>query len=267
MRQAYPPRAWSYRAFDLPLVFSGVRQETPLDTSARYLRQATVDPITRTSWGYLGSPAYRALTYSKMALVMEQVERTVGSAAMERAMRAYAETYRYRHPRTADLIATLSRETGADLSPLFRQTLAGSEILDYAVATATTRRGRGPVGVFGSGEGRRTVAEAEDRAGWESEVVVRRLGGVRLPVTVELTFADGRTRRLAWDGRERWVRYRVAGPELRSAEIDPDEVLVLDWDRLNNSRRTEPDRRASRRWGQRLRFWVQNVLETFAAFA
>jgi hypothetical protein len=267
MRQVYPPRAWSFRVFGLPLVFSGVRQQTPLDTAARYFRHATVDPIARTSWGYLSSPAYGALTYSKMALLLEQVERTVGSPAMERAMRAYAEAYRFRHPRTADFVRTLSRETSTDLDGLFRQALAGSEVLDYAVATASTFRRRGPVGVTGEDGGRRTVRRAEKLAGYESEVVVRRLGGVRVPVTTALAFAGGRSLRLDWDGRERWVRYRITGPELLSAEVDPDEVLLLDWDRLNNSRRTAPDRRASRRWKQRLRFWIQNLLETAATFA
>jgi hypothetical protein len=202
-----------------------------------------------------------------MAILMEQVERMVGPEAMERAMRAYAGTYRFRHPRTADLVRTLSVETGRDLAPLFRQTLAGSDLLDYAVETAESQRRRPPVGVFGDGPARRIEREAGKLPGYESEVVVRRLGGVRVPVTVELTFADGRSRRLGWDGEERWVRYRVTGPRLSAAEVDPDEVLLLDWDRLNNSRRTEPDRRASRRWGQRLRFWIQNVIETFAVFA
>jgi len=97
--------------------------------------------------------------------------------------------------------------------------------------------------------------------------VVRRLGGVTLPVFTDLVFADGQRARLRWDGRERWVRFRVVGPRLAWAEVDPDHTLLLDVDRLNNSRRVEPDRRASRRWAQRLRFWIQNVLETFAALA
>jgi hypothetical protein len=70
-----------------------------------------------------------------------------------------------------------------------------------------------------------------------------------------------------WDGEERWVRFRVTGPKLAWAEVDPDHVLLLDVDRLNNSLRTEPDRTASRRWGQRVSFWIQNVLETFSLLA
>jgi hypothetical protein len=114
-----------------------------------------------------------------------------------------------------------------------------------------------------------------------------------VPVTVELVFegtggngegeadteADGdaveesdaevhlRRVRRTWDGEERWIRYRVRGPRLLWAEVDPDRHLVLDIDRLNNSRRPEPDRRASRAWTERVGFWIQNLLEIFATFS
>ncbi len=265
--RAYPPQVWTYRVWEVPVPFRGIRQARPFDTSARYFRQATQDPVARTAWGYLAAPSYRALTYSKMSLLMEQIERTVSTPVMERAMRAYADGYRWRHPRTADLVSTLSRETGHDLFPLFAQTLGGSDLLDYAVEKASTSARQTIEGVTGRGAERRTVTSAEVPGIWDSEVVVRRLGGVQVPVTVELRFASGAKERRVWDGRERWVRYRIEGPELTAAVVDPDEVLALDIDRLNNSRRTDADRRASRRWGQRLRFWIQNLLETFAELA
>lgn len=272
LRHAYPPQVWSYRAWEVPILFASAPRDTPLDTSARFFRRPTVDPISRTAWGYLDSRSYGALTYSKMSLLMEQIERTVGPAAMLRGMRAYADRFRFRHPRTADLEQTLSRETGHDLSPLFRQALHGSDGLDYAIDSVKSSSKAAPVGVFGEGEQRRVVPEGEDSSSehakeFESLVVVRRLGGVRLPIVTELRFADGRTKRLSWDGEERWVRYRVTGPRLTAAVADPDDVMVLDVDRLNNSRRVEPDKRASRRWSQRLRFWVQNLLETFSTLA
>ena len=267
MAEAYGPEAWTFRAWTLPLAFRGVTLEHPLDTSARYFRDPTSDPIARTSYGYLDRDAYRYLTYSKMALALAQLERLLGAETMEGAMRAYTRDWRFRHPRTEDFVRSLSRASGRDLGPYFRQTVGGSEVLDYAVTTATTRRRRGPAGVFGAGPERETVGEGEELPGWESEVVVRRLGGITLPVVTDLVFADGQRARLRWDGQERWVRFRAVGPRLAWAEVDPEETLLLDVDRLDNSRRVEADRRASRRWGQRLRFWIQNVLETVAALA
>ncbi|HUO86520.1 MAG TPA: M1 family metallopeptidase [Thermoanaerobaculia bacterium] len=267
LAEAYGPRAWSIRAWGLPIAFRGIRQEHLLDTSARYFRRPSPDPIGRTTAGYLDHAAFREQTYSKMSLVLGQLERLLGAPTMERAMRTFADSWRFRHPRSADFVRSLSRATGEDLGGYFAQTLWGSEMLDYAVTVAESRPRRGPSGVLGSGDELRTVERGERLPGWESEVVVQRLGGVSLPVHTDLVFADGQRARLRWDGRERWARFRVVGPQLAWAEVDPEQTLLLDVDRLNNSRRVEPDRRASRRWTQRLRFWIQNVLETFATLA
>ncbi len=267
MRAAYPPRAWSHRVWGLPVIFESITLDSPLDTSARFFRRANLDPITRTAWGYSDAGSYRALTYSKMALLLEQLERTLGAAKMDAAMRAYAERFRFRHPRTRDFVATLSEASGVDLRQFFDQLLFGSGNLDFAVAEVSSGRRKGPVGQLGQGPETKPVEKGEVLDGYESTVLVRRLGEVRLPVEVELRFADGRVERRTWNGEERWRRYRILGPQLISAEVDPDEIQQLDVNRLNNSLSTKPDRRASRRWHQRMRFWVQNLLETAAAFA
>lgn len=265
LAEAYGPRAFSIEAFGLPLVVPGLALEHSRDTSARYFEAPSTDPIARTSWGYLDRGAYRRMTYSKMALAMEQLRRTLGADTFDRALRTYAERYRFRHPKTADFVRTFEESAGRDLEPFFDQVLFGAEVLDYAVAEISSRRRRGPLGVFAVDEP--AARTAEPLPGWESEVVVRRLGGVQLPVTVELVFEGGQTSRREWDGRDRWVRYRVTGPKLVSAEVDPDDVLVLDLDPVNDRLTTERQPHAARRWGQVLRFWLQNVLELFAAFA
>jgi hypothetical protein len=267
MDAAYGPETWSFRTWGIPWVFRGVVREHPLDTSARYFRRPSSDPVTRTTWGYLDRDSYRYQTYSKTSLLLAQLERLVGAPAMRRAMRDYTAEWRFRHPSTEDFVRSLSRSLGRDLTPYFAQTLGSAAVLDYAVESVSTRPRRGPVGVFGEGDDRQVTADGEALPGFESEVVVRRLGGVRLPVVTELAFAGGERARVRWDGEERWVRFRVTGPRLLHAEVDPDRTLLMDVDRLNDSRRVEPDRRASRRWGQRLRFWLQNLFETLALLA
>lgn len=266
MREAYGPETWALRAWGVPLVFPGVELLHPLDSSARYFRRPATDPVVRTTWGYLDRDSFRYMTYSKSALLLAQLERMVGSDAMGRAMRGYVGDWRFRHPRTGDFVRSLSRSLDRDLAPYFARTLGSAEVLDYAVESVATKRRRGPVGVLGEGGGE-VERDGAELAGFDSVVVVRRLGGVRLPVVTELAFADGQRARVRWDGEERWVRFRVSGPQLAWAEVDPDRTLLLDVDRLNNSRRVEPERTASRRWGQRVRFWIQNVLETFALLA
>ncbi|HMB53528.1 MAG TPA: M1 family metallopeptidase, partial [Thermoanaerobaculia bacterium] len=252
LAEAYGPERWETRVFGLPVAFPGIEMEHPLDVSARYFTRPSTDPVTRTTWGYLDRTSFRWMTYSKSALALGQLERLVGEEQMQQAMRSYADRYRYRHPTSDDFVTALSRSMDRDLTGYFAQTLGSAETLDYAVDSVSTRPRRGPVGVFGEGEDRRTTRDGEDLGGWESEVVVRRLGGVRLPVVVELTFEEGDPVRLRWDGEERWVRFRVdGGSRLLHAELDPDRTLLLDVDRVNDSLRVEPDRRASQRWGQR----------------
>ncbi len=92
-------------------------------------------------------------------------------------------------------------------------------------------------------------------------MLVRRRGEVLLPVDVELRFEGGARDRRAWDGQDRWIRYRVTRPErLLSAHVDPDGKLALDVDALNDAKRVEPDGRASAQWTARGLFWVQQLL-------
>ena len=96
-----------------------------------------------------------------------------------------------------------------------------------------------------AGDAADDTAEADDDDSsrpWRSRVVVFRHGEFIHPVTVELTFDDGTVTRRHWDGDHRWVRWTFTGPhKLISAEVDPDHVMVLDFNRLNNSRTSEAD--------------------------
>ena len=57
------------------------------------------------------------------------------------------------------------------------------------------------------------------------------------------------------------MEYEVTGPHpLLAAVIDPDERLLLDVNRLNNSRRVRPDGRTAAYWGARWTFWLQMAL-------
>jgi hypothetical protein len=100
---------------------------------------------------------------------------------------------------------------------------------------------------------------------YRSAVIVERWGEFIHPVTVELRFADDHVERRQWDGAERWVRYQVVRPaKLVSAEVDPDRVMALDVNRLNNSRLVEPRHAASTKMVVHILFWLQNLLAATA---
>ena len=108
-------------------------------------------------------------------------------------------------------------------------------------------------------------ADGDDDRPYDSEVTVRRLGGVRLPVEVRVEFADGRSVRETWDGQYRWTRFRYPGAarvvarrrrsraaRSRSTSTPP---TTPGW------RRRAPARRAASKWAVRWMFWLQNLLE------
>lgn len=82
----------------------------------------------------------------------------------------------------------------------------------------------------------------EEETIWVSNVTAFRYGEFIHPVTVEFEFADGVTTRDEWDGKDRWRIWEVRRPaRLTAARVDPDDVLVLDANRLNDGRLLRED--------------------------
>ena len=58
---------------------------------------------------------YWTMSYSKPAMALRELETFVGTAALDRAMRAYYDEWRFRHPQPDDFFAVLDRELGPEL--------------------------------------------------------------------------------------------------------------------------------------------------------
>ena len=85
---------------------------------------------------------------------------------------------------------------------------------------------------------------------YATRIVVRR-EGASVPQTLLVRFEDGSSRRLQWNDTtgERWTRYRlVTKSRAKSVELDPERRVLLDRDKLDDSRTREADGSASRRW-------------------
>jgi hypothetical protein len=242
----------------------GIEIHRPLDSNRRYFEHATADPLGIPSWKYRNREIYGAIVYSKTALALATIERIVGTATMDRALRLYADRWRFRHPATRDFIAILSEVVGRDTRRLFERTFFSSGTVDYAVLDATSKPAE-PSRGLSEKESRPSEGAPAARArpgGYDSLVTVVRNGDVALPVDVLLRFEGGKSHRSSWDGEARWKRFRVEkGPRLIDAVVDPDERILLDTDRTNNGRRPEGDPRAASRWTARALFWLQNLFD------
>jgi hypothetical protein len=238
------------------------------DPAGRYNR------ILAKSWEYTPPGVYGFYSYQKPSLALSTLEGYLGEQTMARLMRTYHERWRFKHPRSEDFFALVNEVTGQDWSWYFDQVIRGTDIVDYDIGSARTRPRNTAQGVFDGAGGRKTVSSEDagekDRENerakkqiYESVVVVRRSGGVHLPVEVAFKFEGKPVERQTWDGREPTRTFRFERPEkLEWVDVDPDRKILLDANWVNNGRRIEPDSRPAANWTSRWLFMLQNIFTT-----
>ena len=211
---------------------------------------------------------YGDVVYRKTGAILLTLRNLVGAPRFDAAFKSYALTWRFRHPTGADLVATFLKELGPeivlattsdeevrlDLADYFQQALHTVAGVDFSLDLVKNRRRGGSSGWHRDEHGvlalqdppdtlERPLRELADED-LEAVVVVRRIGEFRVPVELEVEFADGTRERSAWSGQERYKIVTYPGRRVRAARLDPDRKLTLEARRLDNHRATsEADRR------------------------
>ena len=218
-------------------------------------------PVAPTIATPLSSRDARSLT-AKTVLALGTLERWVGRPVFDEALAAFVRLSRDRPPTLADFERVTSEVAGQDLSWFFDQAFRTSAIFDYGVE--------------------RLTSEPHANGGYLTTVVARRYGdatftGRSAPregpfesgrgVVLRLAFADGTAVTDHWDGRDgdKTFTYQSQTAAI-SAEIDPEQIILLDVRRANNSLTREArGETAARRWAARYMNWVANALLQYAA--
>jgi len=269
LHEAFTPIYFSERFFDgfIPWVFSDAPMtRVDSDGLSGYRWAAESDVPASPSWRYFTGTG-GAITYNKTALWLHTLERHIGWPRLRRGLSLFFARSQFTHPRPDDLFAALNEGAGRDLTWYFDQVYRSSNTFDYAVSQLTTTAA-GPRGWVTSSGARRFADGSASQATWRSEVVVQRLGEAVFPVDVLVRFADGSTARERWDGRDRWKLFTYDRASAAVwAEVDPNQVLLLDVNRTNNSRTLEPlGPKASRQWAGRWWLWLQDLVITYGFF-
>jgi hypothetical protein len=247
----------------IPWVFDGIDEEG-LTADNTYLRQmGKNDVMARRGWEY--NQTYGLNSYTKPAMSLLMLERTVGEEMMYRIMRTYHHRFRFTHPTSADFIRTVKEVTGKDYRWFFDNTWYSSNLFDYSVDRISNTPVAPPAGIFGQngvlGDSSRTAVSGR----YLCEVVVKREGEAIAPVAVAITFRDGMQRLERWDGRERWRKFTFYSDTLvERVVVDPEHKLVMDVNWNNNSRvERAPGFRslAARKYAVGVLFWLQNYFE------
>ncbi len=189
-----------------------------------YLLLPDEDPMAREAWKFASYMSYGAIVYGKTATLLGTLESVVGKETMRRALQVYFTRYRFKHPTGEDFLRTLQEVTGRDdLQPFLSQAINGTDLLDYSVDSLSS----GPVDWW----------KIDSSSGpYRTDVIVRRRGTLEFPVKLEVGFADGSKERVDWDGTDRWANFSWNKPTRAVyASVDPDNNVLLDANRFNNS--------------------------------
>lgn len=233
----------------------------------RGMRNPKIAPTLQNAWEYPAG-AYGAVTYAKSATFLTTFERMIGRPVMDEAMRTYFQRWKFKHPTSRDFIAVVNEvvakhhgeKFGKDMNWFFDQVLSGTNVCDYELTSLTNHRvRRGSVDEPDSG------ASADNE--FESRVLVSRLGEVTMPVDVAVGFEDGRQRQERWDGTGRWKEFRFRGTSRAVwAKVDPNEVLTIDVNYLNNSKTLNPSKAVLWKYTLKWLFWVQTLFQYATIF-
>jgi hypothetical protein len=184
--------------------------------------------------------------------VFAALERWLGEPALQGGMAEVARLPSHTLTGTA-VINTLSAAAGQDSSWLFTASADPALAVDYAVTDLSSSPGS-------------CAAPCVD-----TSVTVARLGQatlVRDALALRVSFANGDLAWAHWDGRDESRLFRFQGPAApTAAHLDPDRVIVLDQNVLNNAVvRPAPTNVPVRKWMARWLVWMQNTILTYGCF-
>ncbi|MGB8635646.1 MAG: M1 family metallopeptidase [Rhodanobacteraceae bacterium] len=230
------------------------------------------DSLDANSWDRMSNSSYGSV-YARTASTMRTIENLVGPEAMGKAMKLYYKRWHFRHPSAADLRDALAEGTGQGelIHSIFESQVYGTDAVDAQVVRVESTEQVPRAGTFIKDGKRVTVTRDEvkkqikdARKKWkkahedakhggpypfETVVTVRRTGAA-VPRTVQVKFADDTSTTVDWNDGSRWKRFSFTRPvKAVSAEIDPENKVLLDSNILNNSRTVKADKSAARRYG------------------
>lgn len=172
-----------------------------------------------------------------VAIAFASLERELGWPTLQGALRAAASGF------SPDPVAAMSDATARDLAPVFAAA-QGGEPIDHAIT------------------GLSSSAESCVGGCYRTQVSIASNGAVPFPLLLRVSFADGHSVETRWDGSRDRFAFESAAPAV-AARLDPDRVLLLDRNPLNNA--IVPRRQTNvpvAKWMARWVVWLQDAILT-----
>lgn len=196
-------------------------------------------------------PRTAVLKGDRYALMFAALERWIGMPTLQVAVRSIAQLPADRL--TADAIGgALSAAAGQDLTWIFD---AAKSDVSYAI----TELHGSSVTVTRNGSGMFTGRTAGRVGEFDSGDAIR----------LRVAFEDGTNAWASWDGRDVTRTFQFQGPSpIRAAHLDPDNIVTLDANRLDNAIvPRQPTNVPVRKWAARWMVWLQHTLLSYGLLA
>lgn len=107
----------------------------------RYLARQGKDQAPDTRSDSLSRINYWIGAYSKPALALEELESLAGTEAFDRAMKAYYETWKFRHPQPDDFFRIINENLELETEPWFSDALLTTKTSDVVIKTGVEQVG------------------------------------------------------------------------------------------------------------------------------
>ncbi|MEK3750799.1 M1 family metallopeptidase [Paenibacillus sp. FSL E2-8871] len=204
------------------------------------------EPLNLETWKYAGAESYSRNVYIRGKLVLKDIERQVGTKAMNSIMSTYARKFRFQHPTTSDFQKVIEKVTKKSWQPYFEDYIYGGGAPDFSVDTITIKKNGN-----------------SDAQSYESIVKITNKGSHYVDVPIKFTFADGSATERVWSGEGAETTFQLLSDKLLlSAEVDPEHTILLENKHLNNFRLAEIEPKTLSRWTLSVTKLVETVLGT-----
>jgi hypothetical protein len=198
------------------------------------------EAIAQPASEFTGMRALGGVIYARTAAALSTLGNVYGEEKLTRAMSDYTARYRFASPTPLELLDTIRDDVSAEAAAALRKMLFERGWVDYAVRDLDSRSIK--EGLF------------------KSRVVVVRRGTLALPVTVRFSLANGEIIDRIWSGAEPTTVLEIEhGSPLSRATVDPEQKVLLDENRLNDTRRMSGSKKSGRT-SERSLYWAELLL-------
>jgi hypothetical protein len=202
---------------------------------------------------------------SRYAAMFATLERWIGAPALQAAMSEIARLPVDRI-NAANIINTFNTATGQDLSWLFTAVADPSVRFDYAVVDLTSTPSSCGSPCFETAATVQRIGDGVVTGSASARSGEFDAGGA---IILRVTFENGEQGWARWDGRDQSRTFRFeAATRAHSAHLDPDRIIALDDNLLNNQIvPAAPTNAPVRKWMARWVVWMQNTVLAYGFFA